>query len=516
MPVGGVVNVTLGNVSKEVQLVNGCCSVVWDGVLSVGLWNVSVSYVDVDFGPVSGSASFNVLNNSLVMLVDVSDVFFGECPVVNVSCNMPVGGVVNITLNNVSKEVQLINGSASILWNETLSIGTYTLTANYKSDEDNITVNATLIVSLIKTNITINLSNSTIDYGDNITVFVIINETNITGNLSILLKDINNKTIETFNLTDNEISHTFTKLNASIYTIWAIYDGDILHEKVSKEKTFIVNKANTILNVNVDDIYYGQNAILTVYLDNNVTGTVNILINNNNLTITLMNGTGSILITDLDVGTHNITVQYNGDENYNAKLNNTKIVVSKVENYISDDTSHSVTVSIQKGKDVNAYYLEKAKYQIRLISNDYARLSNVKFTVDGKTIYAKPNNNGFTIITLPTLKPGEYVIKAEYNGQTVSNKITIKGIIDAKKVTNVKKSVKSAKIKITVKGNEPFKKVKITVNFNKKNYDLKTNNKGETTFNLKKSILKKLKKGKTYKYTIAYKKNTITRYIKIK
>ena len=56
---------------------------------------------------------------------------------------------------------------------------------------------------------------------------------------------------------------------------------------------------------------------------------------------------------------------------------------------------------------------------------------------------------------------------------------------------------------------------KVKVKFNGKNYNVKIN-KGVASFKVTKKMVKNLKKGKKVKYTVTYKANKLTRYVKIK
>ena len=67
---------------------------------------------------------------------------------------------------------------------------------------------------------------------------------------------------------------------------------------------------------------------------------------------------------------------------------------------------------------------------------------------------------------------------------------------------------------MTVK-NKYLKSKKLTLKINGKNIKAKTNKKGVAIFKLKKSIVKKLKAGKTYKVKVSYGKDIITKKIKI-
>jgi hypothetical protein len=88
--------------------------------------------------------------------------------------------------------------------------------------------------------------------------------------------------------------------------------------------------------------------------------------------------------------------------------------------------------------------------------------------------------------------------------------------LKAKKVT-VKKTAKKFALKATLKINGKAVKGKtITFKFNGKTYKVKTNKKGIAKVTIKKSVLKKLKVGKTVKYQATYLKDIVKKSVKVR
>lgn len=90
-------------------------------------------------------------------------------------------------------------------------------------------------------------------------------------------------------------------------------------------------KANATLNVNVLNILYGENAIVNVSLDNDATGSVNLLINGVIYTNTVNNGQTTFNITNLDAGVYPIKITYLGDDKYNEKRIFSEFNVNKIK-----------------------------------------------------------------------------------------------------------------------------------------------------------------------------------------
>ena len=107
-------------------------------------------------------------------------------------------------------------------------------------------------------------------------------------------------------------------------------------------------------------------------------------------------------------------------------------------------------------------------------------------------------------------------MKTTFNGKSVKNIITVKQVLKAKKIS-VKKTANKFTLKATLKINGKLQKGKlITFKFNGKTYKVKTNSKGIAKKTLKKSVIKKLKKGKKYSVKVTYLKDTIKTIVEVK
>ena len=166
-------------------------------------------------------------------------------------------------------------------------------------------------------------------------------------------------------------------------------------------------------------------------------------------------------------------------------------------------------------------YTAKTPYKVLVTKDGKAvgagEVVTIKF--NGKTYNVKTDKNGYATLKLPNAKPKKatYAITATYKGVTVTNKVKVNSIIKAAN-KKVKKSKKVTKVKVSLKkvNGKYLKAKKLKIKFNKKTYKVKTNKKGVATWKVKKSMLKKLKVGKKYKYTVTYGKDKVTKKLTIK
>lgn len=163
-----------------------------------------------------------------------------------------------------------------------------------------------------------------------------------------------------------------------------------------------------------------------------------------------------------------------------------------------------------KCNNLNLYYNKITTYKVKLTDSKGNPLSGkvISFAINNKIVGATTDGNGVAKLKVK-LKPGSYVVTAQYGDTTVLNTIKIKNNILTKDMTKKYNKKGKFKIKVVTAKGKPLKKVVLKIKFNKKTYKLKTNKKGKAVFKLPKN----LEKGK-YKIKIICnglsKKNTIT------
>jgi hypothetical protein len=169
-------------------------------------------------------------------------------------------------------------------------------------------------------------------------------------------------------------------------------------------------------------------------------------------------------------------------------------------------------------KDIAADYTA-CSYSVKVVTadgRDVGAGEKVTFRVNGATHTCVTDNNGYASLKI-NLKPGKYTIVSSYRGVSKTNKITVKSIVIAKNL-KVKRTAKKLKVKVSLKkvNGKYLKGKKITLKFKGKTYKAKTNKKGVATFKIKKNVIKKLKKGKKYKYAVTYLKDSVKKSLKVK
>ena len=166
-------------------------------------------------------------------------------------------------------------------------------------------------------------------------------------------------------------------------------------------------------------------------------------------------------------------------------------------------------------------FADGTKYSVTAIGDDGKPVTKgevVGISVNGRAYIAITDAKGVAKLTI-NLNPAKYTITAEYAKYKVSNKLVVKQTLKlVKKTVSVKKSAKKLVLKATLKSSKgkAIKGKKIVFKFKGKKYTAKTNSKGLAKVTVKKSVIKKLKAGKKYAYSAAYKTNIVKGKVKVK
>lgn len=207
---------------------------------------------------------------------------------------------------------------------------------------------------------------------------------------------------------------------------------------------------------------------------------------------------GSVLMPAVVRGTYTVSVSFAGDNDYYDSKNTAQVTVMP---------------SITGNKNYAVYYGNTVKYSVRIVGADGKYVGAGKIVtikVNGQTYKVSTDKNGYATKSLK-LKAGTYTITSEYNGDKVSNKITIKPTLTAKNVVVKKGKKVKFTAKLVNKKGKALKNKKVTFKVKGKKYVAKTNKKGKAT-----ATIKNLKKVGKYTITSSYGGCTIKNIIKIK
>ena len=506
----GIVNVTVDDeLVASVNVVNGKATVtIPASEFTSGEYNtIEVTYADDKYGETTVEKDIYV--NKLVanLTISAGNITIGENAVLIVTIpGAPESTYVTVELLGEVYDLFLIGGKDSV---SVSGLGEGTYTAYVFIEDDPVYDDATAEVTFSVTKVDIPAEDAfNVTTPENATApeFKVTLPEDATG---YLLLDINGT--QTFVPLVNgtataRVPEGFAPGN---YSATVTYTGDDKYDPITTTQNITVasnvpDNAFTIPDTAKD----GEPLTYAINLPSDAKGYLEVDVDGTKHVAALVNGSASITVPGLSAGNHNVTVSYTGDGKYSPV---TKSVAMNVP---------APVYKITNNNNVAAIYSANANYKV-LITKDGKAVGageSVNIVFNGKTYTVKTDSKGYATLNLNTkVKVKTYTVTAEYKGVKVSNKVTIKHVIKAKNVS-VKKSKKVNKIKVkTNKVNGKFLKgKKLTLKIKGKKIKAKINKKGVATFKVKKSVLKKLKVGKKYKYTVTYGKDKVTKKLKVK
>ena len=265
---------------------------------------------------------------------------------------------------------------------------------------------------LLKLNPNLNVFIKDVNYGENLTIYATlngVNNTNLTGNVIVT---INNKNYSVV-VINGKGNVSADKLPAGLYNFSATWAGNDNYNGTNISGGFKINKIDSTIAINVEDIKVGENATIIVNLDSDATGNVTITLDNQNYTVAINEGQTIKVIGGLKAGTYDVFVKYIGDNNYNSAQNTTKFTVLKISDYNMDVTvpefkeGVNSTVGVDLPKDAEG---------------------TVTVEIEGKK-YTANIINGTAKVNIPGLDVGDYNITTTYSGDAKYVSMTKKGNI---------------------------------------------------------------------------------------
>ncbi len=317
--------------------------------------------------------------------------------------------VVNIT-GDLEAVIENFNGTFEKIF-ENLDVNTYNINIAYMENDkyEKRVVGATIIV-IPKEDVLINVEDVSITYGENATVIVTGLDNIVGAEITI---DVNG-TNETVVVDDNgEARATFDNLSAGDYVITASYAGDVSHATNSTNADLIVNKANTTIDISIDDIIFaGTDALIEVTFKEDVTKEAIITVDGEDHPVNIAEGKASYCVEGIKYGEHSVVVKYLGDDNYNENTSD------KLDFDVIKYTSALDISSIETDSSNNITSVNITIYDI------YGELAPVTGNVtidvmaDGeiiRTVESDVDGSVFTV-DLGEILPGDYEIIVVYNG----------------------------------------------------------------------------------------------------
>ena len=256
---------------------------------------------------------------------------------------------------------------------------------------DNQTVNLTVEDKLSIGNVTIFAEDISMTYGETQINVTVLEENGNPVSEGIITLELNDKTY-TADIVNGTATFDIDVLPNGKYTLDYSFNLDKVYNPTSNSSNLIVVAYKTNITANADDIKVGEDALITVTVDSDATGTITL----NNETKEVKDGTAVFTISGLGEGNYTYEVTYSGDDKYTKETIEVEFEVSKVSDYEFKASAEDIKVG------------EDAVIEIAL-PND----AKGNVTVNGKSTKV---DKGVAKIAISDLTEGNYNYTVIYSG----------------------------------------------------------------------------------------------------
>ena len=409
----GNIAVVVDGDKYDVAIVNGSAKLTLSD-LPAGVYYIEAKYNGNSIVTESyNSTKFTIDLIDSSIAVEAKDIKCGEEAVITATVTNGATGTVTFFVNGKTYVVDITDSVATLKIAD-LTTGDYPVFAYYNGDKYYKTSynSTTFNVAKLASTTTVNVSD--IKVGEDAVISIAVPEIT-SGVVSVTVGDA----IYNVAVVDGKGTLTLSGLASGSYDVVAKFNGDDKYLASEDSAKFNVTKLASTIDIAVDNIKAGENAVISVALPEDATGEVIISVNGKNYTVMTKYGMASVTISDLANGTYSVDAFYNGDDIYAPIKNSTAFTVSKVSDY-------NMTVDIAdivKG--------ENATITVSVPENG---TGSVIVTING-TDYNGTVVNGTAKVIIPGLDEGSYKVVTFYTGDNKYDSMVVNGTITVNKNT---------------------------------------------------------------------------------
>ena len=343
------------------------------------------------------------------MDVTINDIVFGGDLTVDVVLPVDATGEVIITVDGTSYTAGINDGKATQVVKD-LTAGSHVVVVKYAGDDKYTAVEIAKGVNVAKAQPVLGVVIADVDYGNGFVIEATltgVNSAPLSGNVIVTVagKEYPVK------VTDGKGIATGDRLAAGTYAFAAAWAGDDNYNIVTENGDFKVNKIDSSVVVNVNNIKVGEELTITVNVPSDATGDVTVSVDGKEYNVAIENGKAVKTISGLKADDYTVTVKYAGDNNYNEATADAEFSVSKISDYNMDISVPEIkegvnsTISVDLPKDATG---------------------TVTVEIDGKK-YTANVIDGTANVIVSGLSAGDYNITTVYSGDAKYDSMTKKG-----------------------------------------------------------------------------------------
>ena len=409
----GNIAVVVDGDKYDVAIVNGSAKLTLSD-LPAGVYYIEAKYNGNSIVTESyNSTKFTIDLIDSSIAVEAKDIKCGEEAVITATVTNGATGTVTFFVNGKTYVVDITDSVATLKIAD-LTTGDYPVFAYYNGDKYYKTSynSTTFNVAKLASTTTVNVSD--IKVGEDAVISIAVPEIT-SGVVSVTVGDA----IYNVAVVDGKGTLTLSGLASGSYDVVAKFNGDDKYLASEDSAKFNVTKLASTIDIAVDNIKVGEDAVIGVALPEDATGDVIISVNGKNYTVMTKYGMANVTISDLANGTYSVDVFYNGDDIYAPIKNSTAFTVSKVSDY-------NMTVDIAD--------IVKGENATITVSVPEDGTGSVIVTING-TDYNGTVVNGTAKVIIPGLDEGSYKVVTFYTGDNKYDSMIVNGTITVNKNT---------------------------------------------------------------------------------
>ena len=350
--------------------------------------------VTFKYNDVAYNVTFEFLKSNPDVSIKSENIMFGDKLTVQLSFPDDVTGNITIGAGNFTQTLEANKNLMALFTG--LKAGDYTINVSYSGDRKYLSQTTSFNISVLKHISQIDLDIGQINVGENL-VLSITTSKGTTGNVTV---KINNEK-HSLSLNESRTNYTIKNIARGDYLITAVYDGDEKYLSSDVSTKIEVDNIMSNMEISVDDIVYGEAAVINIILNDNATGNVTVTVDGIAKTSEVINGNAKFEIPNLDAGNKTVTVFYTGDDTYFNMTSSSTFMISKANLTFSISSE-----DIKIGREAVVHITVPAK-------------TGGTFTI-GDEVITIPLSGDISYV-LYDLAIGEYEITAKYAGNNYND-----------------------------------------------------------------------------------------------
>ncbi|MEE0942230.1 MAG: Ig-like domain-containing protein, partial [Methanobrevibacter sp.] len=333
----------------------------------------------------------------------------GNRVTLNVNVDKNATGFVRLAVGGTVANIEVVDGVAKLTTN--LLPNSYFVEVTYLGD-DNFNMNNTkvtfTVTEVAKENTTIDLD--VLVYEDTALIMVDLDKA-ATGlvKLYMVLKETGEDYTMYMDVVDGHVETFTNSIVPGNYSVVATYMGDsVFNTNTTSKDVEIVGHILKDTPITANVVVNGNRVTLTVNVDENATGFVELKFGDNVFNIALTDGVGT-LTTSLPYGNYSLDITYLGDENFNK--NSTKCEFAVVAP-TKENTTISLDVDVVSNENIAIFTVEVDSKATGIVKFEVTGAEEYSLYVDvieGKAVFED------------VLKDGNYTVIATYMGDSRFN-----------------------------------------------------------------------------------------------